>query len=299
VTLVLYFNELSVSSLSTTRHEAETALVEMSKALSKVSEVRSDIALCTPLPLNQIQLCPDYYLGQWAADSRYRDYFRRIQATLNHAPFVLPEVDSLVVEYRFEDQVCLGLGLAHAAGTSTLSLCTSDKWRSLTLTVAREALLEDSSLEHGAVEVRNISDRASVVSLRDWLQKYGFSERLNGTQIWEQRARLFPRLQFLNRVGADLAGLSEDRLSAVLERLTEMNEVVSGWDPAITNSPAWGSRVTPESESRKKICWFEDTDGVLRCFDLHARFTPRAGRIHFRLVASQRTITIAHIGDKL
>jgi hypothetical protein len=34
-------------------------------------------------------------------------------------------------------------------------------------------------------------------------------------------------------------------------------------------------------------------------FDLHARFTPGAGRLHFRLDPEPRRAVIAHVGRKL
>lgn len=62
-----------------------------------------------------------------------------------------------------------------------------------------------------------------------------------------------------------------------------------------------GHAVTPESEGRKGLCNFMDLDGVVRCFDLHARFQPDPGRIHFRRVATggEGRLRIAYIGRKL
>ncbi|WP_346174857.1 hypothetical protein [Streptomyces cuspidosporus] len=47
------------------------------------------------------------------------------------------------------------------------------------------------------------------------------------------------------------------------------------------------------------MCRFTDLDGETSTFDLHARFTTGAGRIHFRLVPEERTIRLAHIGSKI
>jgi hypothetical protein len=38
---------------------------------------------------------------------------------------------------------------------------------------------------------------------------------------------------------------------------------------------------------------------MTRVFDLHARFTPGAGRIHFRLDPTAQKFVIAYIGKKL
>lgn len=47
-----------------------------------------------------------------------------------------------------------------------------------------------------------------------------------------------------------------------------------------------------------KLCEFPDLDGVVRVFELHARF-PGAGRLHFRLVSEDRTARVAYIGRKI
>ncbi|GAA2341825.1 hypothetical protein GCM10010246_28760 [Streptomyces cuspidosporus] len=51
--------------------------------------------------------------------------------------------------------------------------------------------------------------------------------------------------------------------------------------------------------SGEAVCRFTDLDGETSTFDLHARFTTGAGRIHFRLVPEERTIRLAHIGSKI
>jgi hypothetical protein len=57
--------------------------------------------------------------------------------------------------------------------------------------------------------------------------------------------------------------------------------------------------VTPEAETRKRLCRFEDFDGIERTFDLHGRFTPGPGRVYFRLVPELGAATVAHVGAKL
>ena len=88
-------------------------------------------------------------------------------------------------------------------------------------------------------------------------------------------------------------------LGQVHHRLVELSAAVGAWDLAAPGGPSWSSKVSPEAEQRKVLCQFRDVDGVTRCFDLHARFTPGAGRIHFRLVAGSRLARVAYIGAKI
>jgi hypothetical protein len=88
-------------------------------------------------------------------------------------------------------------------------------------------------------------------------------------------------------------------LKAVAERLAELERAVAEWDPARRAEPEYRSLVTPEHQTRKWLCWFVDLDGASRLFDLHARFTPGAGRLHFRLEGAARSAVVAHVGEKL
>lgn len=63
--------------------------------------------------------------------------------------------------------------------------------------------------------------------------------------------------------------------------------------------PVWRSKITVEGEQRKLLCRFTDLDGQVRVFDLHGRFTPGAGRVHFRLVPEEGKARVAHVGLKL
>jgi hypothetical protein len=88
-------------------------------------------------------------------------------------------------------------------------------------------------------------------------------------------------------------------LRQVDDRLRELDDTVAEWDPTEQAFPAWRSKVTPEGATRKRQWTFKDDSGVERLFDLHARFTPGAGRIHFCLVPeTERRMLIAYIGLK-
>ena len=82
-----------------------------------------------------------------------------------------------------------------------------------------------------------------------------------------------------------------------MEKLAALQDTLSGWNGA--GLPDWGVHVTGEYGGREQLCWFEDLDGEQRLFEQHARFTPGAGRIHFRLDGSDQRIVVAYIGRKL
>ncbi|MBT2543236.1 hypothetical protein J7E99_21670 [Streptomyces sp. ISL-44] len=82
--------------------------------------------------------------------------------------------------------------------------------------------------------------------------------------------------------------------------LARLEESAARWDPAEAAVPAWqGARITPEHERRRLLCHFTDEEGEEHCYDLHGRFTPGAGRLHFRLMPNEGALEIAYIGRKI
>lgn len=119
--------------------------------------------------------------------------------------------------------------------------------------------------------------------------------------MWERCPDLFPHLRFLPHVEAQMRELKQYWVHPVRKRLAEMDRAAQLWqadtDP---DGPQWGSLVTPEHATRKRdLCRFTDLDGTEQYFDTHLRFTPGAGRLHFRFLKGNRRVHIAHIGHKL
>jgi hypothetical protein len=171
--------------------------------------------------------------------------------------------------------------------------------------LTREALeeREDGEVDIVAADVETVhaSHPDHVEEHGDWLEHACRQPVADGADLWRRRGELFPRLDFLPRVEGQLRALqaSNPWFGAVAQRLEELNAALGDWDPANTPEPQYRSRVTPEHAQRKRLCRFEDLDGEARVFDLHARFTPGAGRLHFRLDPEPRRAVIAHVGRKL
>ncbi|MGW5650279.1 hypothetical protein [Streptomyces humi] len=57
----------------------------------------------------------------------------------------------------------------------------------------------------------------------------------------------------------------------VRRRLEKLEAAAAAWDPAAMAEPEWRTEVTPEGETRKRVCRFEDLDGKTETFHLRAR----------------------------
>lgn len=197
-----------------------------------------------------------------------------------------------------------GLLFAALLNTSAVSFTSAPLWSDADVSV----MLEEIDEIDGAVQitqkmrqVANVSSVGHVALHKRRLLEFGVDSLGNAEKLWAQKADIFPSLRFLSRVEGQLYSACGDNLARhqITQRLIELERAAGEWNPQLKQFPEWCSRVTPEGERRKRLCDFMDDGGVTRCYDLHARYTPGAGRLHFRLIPEERALEIGYIGPKL
>ncbi len=300
--LLLVLNELSYNSTQVHRDVLSMSIHELVAVIRQVRRHRNDSVLITEVGLFDIELADGYTIRIWAADGRNRTAMQYLKNLRQRAPFrgIVPSDLDGVAEYRYRGRPAVGLGLAHLVSGLGLSLNLHDEWR-CTLVVVHRTLLEENPekqlvLLEAPVDVRHAATADHVADHERWLCAEGLAHVRTARALWQIRGDVFPKLAFLPQVEDHLVRLSPDWLEPVKERLAELQAATAQWDVAATPQPRWLSHVTPESKSRRPRCFFADLDGEVRLFELHARFTPRDGRIYFRLDAARGQLVIAHIG---
>ncbi|MRH92570.1 hypothetical protein GFY24_34985 [Nocardia sp. SYP-A9097] len=276
----------------------------MRQFIETLRAVAPKAALVTPMKLPNIELAPGYPMNRWAADGRNRDLWRAIRVMQNKAPYTFQELATEIREddeFQFNGRIAQGLGVAHNHDGLAVSLPTHLDWDTSHIPVRKLWLDEEADkLVEGTVTVRHASAPIHRDFHADWLATFdGDNAVETGIEIWKERGERFPALEFLPRVEDQLTNLSPGWVRPVLVRLTEIQRSISEWVPTSGRQPVWASKITPEHEQRRRLCEFVDLDGTTQVFDMHARFTPGVGRIHFRLNGAGGTARIAHIGRKL
>jgi hypothetical protein len=305
LSLLLVLNELSYRGVRAQPQELSDSLHRLVGLLRRVREHRTDVALVTEAKFIDLELGSGYTIRQWAGDGRNRDAFRYLMALRNRAPFrdVMPGELWREVDYRHADHPAAGLGTAHLSGGLAISLCLANVWQAAWLTLIQSALAEDDSgeivLTDNEVQVRHASMPEHVAVHREWLCDSALDQIHSGAELWAAREDVFPHLRLLPRVADDLAKLRPGWLNPVKEQLAKLEQAAAGWNTALEAVPQWRSKVTPESDSRKELCRFRDVDGLDHIFEWHARITPGAGRLHFRLDRRAQRLVVAYIGPKL
>ncbi|MEU3912032.1 hypothetical protein [Streptomyces sp. NPDC029721] len=281
----------------------------MDELIRVLREARSwrEIALVTQTPLPSSELARGYLFQQWAADNRHRTQRQYIKALRNRAPFtdVLPgSATTGEIEYEYAGERVEGIGAAHLMDGLCVSLPVSTAWHRPWLEVTARTLVEDSRGELVMAETReSVRHGSRPVDLKpheQWGRSAGLDAVDSPARLWEERADFFPSLRFLPRARQDLDALQPPAFVQVRGLLARLEESAARWDPAETAVPAWqGARITPEHERRRLLCHFTDEEGAEHCYDLHGRFTPGAGRLHFRLMPNEGALEIAYIGRKI
>lgn len=304
MTVLLFLNELS-SAEPCEKAVADRAVGRLVQLLRHVSRLRSNAALVSDAKLKELELMPGYCLREWAGQPRNRDLWRFIRGMENRAPHsaVLPDGAGEGVEYFCNGVTGRGLGAAHLMDGLLVSLLVSERWDTPWVHAVRDILDETpGALEPIITEEVDVRHAATVGHLEvhdDWLKQVGILDLGTGAEIWEERAAIFPHIQFLDRVEKQMRELRQDWVIPAALELRRIDEAIADWDPAIRPVPSWRSLITPEHERRRKLCTFADSDGEARIFDWHGRFTPGAGRVYFRLVPEIRKARVANIGLKL
>ncbi|MEO5874465.1 MAG: hypothetical protein ABIS86_02455 [Streptosporangiaceae bacterium] len=301
--VLLFFNELSCTTQAS-RTEADDAMSQFVGVLRTITSWRRDMALVSAVPLKAVELAQGYFLGEWAKAGRNRDQWRYVQGLRNRAPFteVLPAGAGDDADYRCEGSAAGAVGAAHLLDGIVVSLAVEDRWDTAWLRADREVLAEQAdgevSLVDEQVEVRHAAARLHLDEHEERIKETGLQGLRHGGELWELVQDAFPHLRFLPRVETDLRGLRHSWLIPVIRELRLLEASIAAWQPARVTFPEWGSKITAEGDHGKAASTFTDFDGESRAFDLHARFTPGAGRLHFRLVPDEQRATVAYIGPK-
>ncbi|MFD6731150.1 hypothetical protein ACFWDZ_08605 [Micromonospora aurantiaca] len=302
--LLLVLNELSYRETKARREEISDSLRGLVRLLRKVREHRTDVALVTERAFFDLNLGDDYSVREWAGDGRNRDWLRYLLGMRQRAPFrdVAPADLRDGTEYFHDGRAAEGLGTAYQVGGLAVSLSLAEPWEETRLKLSQHGLAEDDAgtveVTRTDVDVRHAARSEHVEQHRQWLCDSELTRIHTGVELWDARDDIFPHLRFLPRVAHDLRRLTPAWLHPVKERLAELELATAAWTPTLDAAPQWRSKVTPESDTRKALCHFEDTDGTSQLFDWHARFTPGAGRLHFRMDRSRQQLVVAYIGAK-
>ncbi|MGW5201572.1 hypothetical protein [Streptomyces spiralis] len=253
-----------------------------------------------------------YYYAQWRNDRRNREQHLFIQrmrdrcTTFAKALHESAAPEQGAVRHSHKGVEVQGLGAAQMSDGLALSLPVDPCWDATWLRLDVEELAED--VRSGELNLTNYTDcvrhacRADHLNAHEtWARTEGLDAVSSGAELWAQAGDLFPNLQFLPHVRDHLENLDPRWFKGTKRLLRQLQESAAGWDPITSpTGPHWEvAHIRPEHEGARRNRWWDDLDGVSRCFELHGNINTGAGRVYFRLVHDEKAIRIAHIGRHL
>ncbi|WP_348266519.1 hypothetical protein [Edaphobacter sp. DSM 109919] len=301
---LLFLNERSYGPGHIAIPVAQESLATFVDVLLQIKKLLPRVSLISSESLSHLRLGNGYSVASWLnSGAANRERGRVLLSLANQAPFrvvndLYDDPDPGVTVHRYGDEIVEGIGLANLYGGVPISLDIEDRWRVSTLSLNVQQLVEDEE-RAWIIEMPHAASVQHVHNHQQWLLTLRKREVANADDLYERRAELFPFLAFTPSVKANLEVLQHPAFGQVVHYLCQLDDAVNVWDPRKTTQPKYPPHTTNESASRKELCYLPDIECGRDYFTWHGRYTPGAGRIHFKLEYEPKRVVLGYIGKKL
>ena len=281
-----------------------------------IAATRAGVArvLRTESDIHYAQLAPGYPIAKWLNDPDDevdRDARRYFLTLATKAPLlqdvVAEDVHDKTLTFDFfqrEDRAD-GFGIAFLLEALPLSLRSDQRWEADYVEIQVQHLDDSGELVEDTVEVVHASRRDHVQLHGDWIAQRRRTRVNDGTELWNRRGDLFPRLTFCQDIEAQLVDLRSrhQMLRPIVKRLLELDSYCRQWSAGPFDPGLLPSKASIESEATLRQYGQERTfrcpDGEDRLFSWHVRLTPGAWRLYFFPREDNRQIVVGYVGPHL
>jgi len=307
----LFFNELSLQ-VATDCYAANGWFENLGKLYKQASE-RGLGEIKVPAVFFGHSFATDYIFYQWVTDHEFDADLRSLLKSKITTTPVIEEMlseqetrDGKIFECCYKGYPANGLGAAseHMFDAVAISMVPDSQWNTSIVSVDVTVVLSDDDTVQSVCNVRHIFQSAHLAEHNSWLEAQRRPRIPNGQILWMRRNELFPNLIFCQHIRGQVAGFSSNQSEFIQlqKRLFELEEYASGRTAGMFQAEVLPTKVTPESESRKREFASELTrlcpDGNIRLFDWHSRFTPGAWRLHFYPMENSSKIIVGNIANQ-
>ncbi|MEE3718249.1 hypothetical protein V2H45_16035 [Tumidithrix elongata RA019] len=309
--LDIVLNELSLETPASDRAIARQWMTNLIQTVRSINaQTKSQAILRSYYDFHSTFLTSNYALRQWLNDNSVdREERRFIRSLTTKAPFSEGILESDEVhsiennigscEFRYQGKLAIGLGIAHLLDVISVSVTSASCWDCSYLDLDAISIDEDDA----KITIVHASRKEHIQDHVEWIKNHVYGN-IDGRDLWNQKEKLFPNLQFCASVEKQLQSLSigNSMLNPVKNRLLELQKYAENWTEGGFDSNKLACKATPESEATLQQYSQERTficpDDQKRIFSWHVRLTPLAWRIHFYPEQS-RKILIGYIGNHL
>lgn len=304
---VLFLESASGHRQAVHSSDATITANQFIQTLRQVRRANAKISLNSTVALPDCELAPGQTLKILFAGPEYRDAWLFLKELKTKAPFSdgfeqwLTKAELTEVKIS-GGQPSAALTWANLLDTGTISFHVQPAWLKSWVIADCIVLDENGALNCLKKEIPNASVPAHVDEHLNWLKTLGYEQLPSAKQFWAEREPRFPGLRFLDRVKTQINDLATSGApyKQAMSSLELLNNDALIWQGQST--PTFSAKVANgEHDQRRNLSKFHDElTGSEHEFDQHAYFTGgTAGRIHFRLAASEKKFVVAHVGFKL
>lgn len=309
--LEMVLNELS---LKTPASDVYTARQLMSGLIATLRQAKASgvkRVLRTSDEIHSLELAPNYHIYQWRNDPEVdREESRFFRTLVTKAPFWTDLFEEFKDEFdlseiRYQGEKADGIGFALVIDGLPVSFNSEAQWNHSYLSLEVLRIDDSQEIVSETVEIVHASCRSHVKEHNNWIQNRFRTEILDGEQLWKQKEKLFPSLEFCDEVYKQINYLDNGKpiFRQVIKKLFELEEYSKNWTDGAFKLETLASKASVESQSRirefENELTFKCSDSEERLFSLHVRITPGAWRLHFCTELGPGKIIIGYIGCKI
>lgn len=303
------FNELSADGCYADKYAANSGIESLMRLFNMLTECGFNRVLRVVEGFGQLPIAPNYSIVEWATDRSIganRDLQRLLLTTAGKAPYVEKFISDAEggcsVEFNYQGQPALGLGLAHLWESSALSLDGLAHFKAPFIDIDFHEICDDSE-SNSVVSVSSVSSPCHVEAtclLLKQKQKAGIT---NGELLLEKLPALFPHLNCGSEAARQISALSggEQFFHEVIRHLSVLNTTMESWTGGAFNPQ--GLTWSTESESTlnhfSECRQFKCTDGQVRLFSQHTKMLSANQRIHYYPLIDEKIVHIGYVGKHL
>lgn len=303
------FNELSVSECYENKYAANAGIERMMMLISALSHCGFNLVLRVVQSFSNLFISPDYTMSEWARDrtvNANRDLQRLFLTATTKSPYIEELIadteDNCLIEFKYEDQPALGLGLAYLWKTAVVSMDCDIRFTQPTVVVELYKICNSASYSQ-SISVESIYSFDQLQAACSASHEKQIASVDNGKALVKLLPTIFAHISCADDAISQLSNLtgSEQFFREIIRHFSILNHTMSQWDGGLFDPKGltWSSESESTLNQFGKYRQFVCTDGNLRQFSLHTKIIASNQRIYYYPDFVKKVIHVGYVGSHL
>jgi len=297
-------NELSLP-IGNTMEEAEGNIEIFIKLLRKL-KIKNIDTIRSLEDIRNLNVTPSKKIYEYIPSIENKDLKRRIITMIanNIIGFENPlykenEIDDIEsIEYKYNGELTLGLGVADMFETLSISFNNNDKWKTSNLLINKHYIDKDGEINIiEDIKVKNIYSEESINTFDDYFETlFTFKYPIDKRNFRELKNKVFQNIKFCKDIDEQVKNLDSEVFKSFLQKLILIElEIKSINDFNFSGE----SDSVKNTDKYKKLRMFshEDLGEEKVYFDNHLKSLPNGSRMYF--LEKNNIVYIGYIGKHL